>query len=100
MDLKKINDYTWEIPKTGEMKVPTVIYTSSKLLEGVKRDRTLQQARNVACLPGTPIRLTVPAGINPGPYHVICSRMRVLLEAQQDRSLSRCPPYPCSPVLP
>jgi len=52
MDLKKINDYTWEIPKTGEMKVPTVIYTSSKLLEGVKRDRTLQQARNVACLPG------------------------------------------------
>jgi tRNA-splicing ligase RtcB len=52
MDLKKINDYTWEIPKTGEMKVPTVIYTSSKLLEDVKRDRTLQQARNVACLPG------------------------------------------------
>ncbi len=52
MDLKKINDFTWEIPKTGEMKVPTVIYTSSKLLEGVKRDRTLQQARNVACLPG------------------------------------------------
>lgn len=52
MDLKKINDYAWEIPKTGEMKVPTVIYTSAKLLEGVKRDRTLQQARNVACLPG------------------------------------------------
>ncbi len=52
MDLKKINDYTWEIPKTGDMKVPTVIYTSSKLLESVKRDRTLQQARNMACLPG------------------------------------------------
>ncbi|MGD8534376.1 MAG: RtcB family protein [Candidatus Aminicenantes bacterium] len=52
MNLKKINEYTWEIPKTGEMKVPTVIYTSSKLLEGVKRDRTLQQARNVACLTG------------------------------------------------
>ncbi len=52
MDLKKINDYTWEIPKSGEMKVPTVIYTSSRLLEGVRRDRTLQQARNVACLPG------------------------------------------------
>lgn len=52
MDLKKINDYTWEIPKTGDMKVSTIIYTSSKLLEAVKRDRTLQQARNVACLPG------------------------------------------------
>jgi tRNA-splicing ligase RtcB len=52
MNLKRINDYTWEIPKSGNMKVPTVIYTSSKLLEGVKRDRTLQQAQNVACLPG------------------------------------------------
>jgi len=52
MDLKKINDYTWEIPKSGEMRVPTVIYASSKIIEGVKRDQTLQQARNVACLPG------------------------------------------------
>ena len=52
MDLKKINDYTWEIPKTGDMKVPTIIYASSKLLESVKRDRTLQQAKNVACLQG------------------------------------------------
>ncbi len=52
MELKKINEYAWEIPKTGEMKVPALIYTSSKLLDDVKRDRTLQQARNVACLPG------------------------------------------------
>jgi len=52
MDLKKINDYTWEIPKSGDMKVSTIIYTSSKLLESVKRDRTLQQAKNVACLQG------------------------------------------------
>ena len=52
MDLKKINDYTWEIPKSGEMNVPTVIYASSKIIESVKRDRTLQQARNMACLPG------------------------------------------------
>jgi len=52
MDLKKINDYTWEIPKAGEMKVPAIIYASSKLLESVKRDMTLQQARNVACLRG------------------------------------------------
>ncbi len=52
MDLKKINDYTWEIPKTGEMRVPAVIYSSSRLLENVKGDQTLQQARNVACLRG------------------------------------------------
>ncbi len=52
MELKKINDYIWEIPKSGEMKVPAIIYASSKLLESVKRDQTLQQLRNVACLPG------------------------------------------------
>ena len=52
MDLKRINDYTWEIPKSGDMKVSTIIYISSKLLESVKRDRTLQQAKNVACLQG------------------------------------------------
>ncbi len=52
MELKKIKDYIWEIPKSGEMKVPAVIYASSKLLESVKHDQTLQQLRNVACLPG------------------------------------------------
>lgn len=52
MELKRINDYTWEIPKHGEMRVSTIIYISSKLLESVKRDLTLKQARNVACLKG------------------------------------------------
>ncbi len=52
MEIKRLSDYAWEIPKQGEMKVSTVIYISSKLLESVKRDKTLSQARNVACLRG------------------------------------------------
>jgi tRNA-splicing ligase RtcB len=52
MELRRINENTWEIPKQGEMRVPAVIYASPKLLESVRRDQTLQQARNVACLPG------------------------------------------------
>ncbi len=52
MDIKRLSDYAWEIPKHGEMKVSTVIYISSQLLEGVRRDKTLTQARNVACLRG------------------------------------------------
>jgi tRNA-splicing ligase RtcB len=52
MELKRINAYTYQILKHGNMNVPTVIYTSSKLLESIKRDRTLEQAQNVACLPG------------------------------------------------
>ena len=52
MELKRLDQFTWEIPPEGEMKVPTVIYSSSRLFEGVQRDQTLQQAINVACLPG------------------------------------------------
>jgi tRNA-splicing ligase RtcB len=52
MDLRRISDNVWEIPKQGEMNVPAVIYSSARLLEDIRRDMTLTQARNVACLPG------------------------------------------------
>jgi len=52
MELRKITDNSWEIPKQGDMKVPALIYSSAKLLEDIRRDMTLVQARNVACLPG------------------------------------------------
>ncbi len=52
MELKKINDYTWEIEPSGNMKVPGKIYASSKLLEKIKEDDSLKQVQNVATLPG------------------------------------------------
>lgn len=52
MKLEKINEFIWEIPPQGKMKVPARIYASSSLLESVRRDRTLEQAQNVATLPG------------------------------------------------
>ena len=52
MELKKIDAHTWEIPKHANMKVPAVIYVSERLLEGIKGDKTLLQAKNVACLKG------------------------------------------------
>jgi tRNA-splicing ligase RtcB len=52
MDLVRIDDHTWEIPKQGGMRVPGIVYASSKLLASVRADKTLEQARNVACLPG------------------------------------------------
>ena len=52
MDVRKIDENTWEIPAQGEMKVPAVIYSSARLLDDIRRDQTLVQARNVACLPG------------------------------------------------
>ncbi|MFC2160513.1 RtcB family protein [Acidobacteriota bacterium] len=52
MEIKKLDECVWEIPKHGQMRVPTEIFASSKLLESIKRDKTLLQAKNVACLPG------------------------------------------------
>jgi tRNA-splicing ligase RtcB (3'-phosphate/5'-hydroxy nucleic acid ligase) len=52
MELRKVDDNTWEIPKQGDMRVPAVVYASERLLRDIRRDLTLGQARNVACLPG------------------------------------------------
>jgi tRNA-splicing ligase RtcB len=52
MELRCINDNTWEIPRQGEMRVAARIYASRHLLDQAKGDLTLAQARNVACLPG------------------------------------------------
>ncbi len=52
MELNKLGENVWEIPQQGEMRVPAVVYSSARLLEDIRRDQTLVQARNVACLPG------------------------------------------------
>ena len=50
--MKKISENIWEIPKSGKMKVPGLIYASEKLMEAIKRDKTISQIKNVAELPG------------------------------------------------
>ena len=52
MEIKKKSEYIWEIPKTGKMKVPALVYASKNLIEKIQQDKTLEQAQNVACLPG------------------------------------------------
>ena len=52
MSFEKVSDWLWEIPKTGEMRVPARIYTSETMLKDLSRDRTIQQLINVAALPG------------------------------------------------
>jgi len=52
MEVKRLDEFVYEIPRQGQMRVPAVIYASSKLLESIKRDKTLLQAQNVASLPG------------------------------------------------
>jgi len=52
IEVKKINEFTWQIPKHGGMRVPGLIYASEKLMEKIKQDNTLQQVANVAHLKG------------------------------------------------
>ncbi|MEK6844627.1 MAG: RtcB family protein, partial [Nanoarchaeota archaeon] len=52
MEIKKISNNIYEIPKEGKMNVPVIIYASEKILKDIKEDKTLEQAKNVAHLPG------------------------------------------------
>ncbi len=52
MELKRIDKYSWELPKTGPMRVPGIVYTSESMLKDPGRHEPLKQVRNVATLPG------------------------------------------------
>jgi len=51
-NIKKINNYRWEIPKSEGMRVPGILYTDELLLKVAEKDRTPVQVKNVAYLPG------------------------------------------------
>ena len=52
MNLKKISEFEWEIPKENGMNVPGKIFASEKLMETIEKDKSLGQVKNVAMLPG------------------------------------------------
>ena len=53
-NLKRINDFTWEIPKgiVPDMNVPGRVYADSVLLQKMQQDLTLRQCVNITKLPG------------------------------------------------
>ena len=50
--LIQIDEVRWEIPKTGRMRVPGLIFTDSSLLPDIETDQSADQVYNVAHLPG------------------------------------------------
>jgi len=50
--LKKIGPWRWEIPKSGNMRVPGIIFSSDELIGQIKGDQSVIQVANVATLPG------------------------------------------------
>jgi tRNA-splicing ligase RtcB len=52
MEIKQLDKYHWEIPKTGNMRVPGIVYCTAAMLKGPKQEEPLKQVANVATLPG------------------------------------------------
>src|SRR5688500_1369050 len=67
-DLKRLSDDLWEIPMTYEpaMQVPVHIYADDRLIDEALDDASLQQAVNVACLPGLVDKVVVMPDVHQG----------------------------------
>jgi len=52
--LNRITDHVWEIPRTGDMRVPGRIFASEQLVRGMD-EKVREQITNVAMLPGIQI---------------------------------------------
>jgi tRNA-splicing ligase RtcB len=50
--LRRIDEYRWEVPRQGAMRVPGIIYSSEKLMRAMGQDESPKQVANVAQLPG------------------------------------------------
>jgi tRNA-splicing ligase RtcB len=50
--LNPIDEYRWQLPKTGPLRVPGLVYSNRELIVGLEKDQSLLQVANVASLPG------------------------------------------------
>jgi hypothetical protein len=50
--LTQVSETAWEIPQTGGMLVPGLVFASREMMEDILRDQALRQIMNVAHLPG------------------------------------------------
>jgi tRNA-splicing ligase RtcB len=76
IETKKITDYIWEIPRSGDMFVPGRIYADEETIKGLLKDYeekkvggftpALKQVTNVASLPGIEKASLAMADIHPG----------------------------------
>jgi tRNA-splicing ligase RtcB len=67
-DLKQINPFEWEIPRSyrADMRVPVRIFATRQLLEDIKDDKSLEQAANAATLPGLVGQVVVMPDVHQG----------------------------------
>jgi len=73
LNLKRITDYEWELPKQEDMIVPGMIYGNTKIIDHLKEDvrlgkdwNALKQIANVACMPGIQKCSIALSDVHPG----------------------------------
>ena len=49
---RKVKEGVWEIKKEDSMKVPGIVFASDAIMKKIEQDKTLEQVKNVAMLPG------------------------------------------------
>ena len=52
IELERIDDFRYRIPRRGAMRVPGLIFASRELMADIRHDRSTEQVVNVAHLPG------------------------------------------------
>jgi tRNA-splicing ligase RtcB len=52
MDLQRIDEFRWRIPRRGAMRVDGLVFASDRMMQDLRQDQSLQQVVNVAHLPG------------------------------------------------
>ena len=52
MELNQVDTYQWELPRSGNMRVPGVVFADEAMLTRGQQNEPLQQVANVATLPG------------------------------------------------
>ena len=52
MKLRQIDQFHWEVPKRGKMRVPGIIYATAAMLQDAQQSEPIRQVTNVATLPG------------------------------------------------
>ncbi|MFC6724879.1 RtcB family protein [Halobium palmae] len=63
VELERVREHVWEIPREGDMRVPARVLASEALLERIGDDKTLQQLKNATQLPGmTKYAVCMPDG--------------------------------------
>ena len=52
MELEQVDTHRWRIPRQGKMRVDGIVFADEQLMASIRRDKCLEQVRNVAHLPG------------------------------------------------